>query len=96
MPEDSWAEITEEELQQLEYVEDFDLPHGISTWEYDVVRLKTDTEEGGLRYTTSLLKRMGDKGWELVNITPLGDENGPRYGIFKRIWDQGHGDEDDS
>ena len=96
LPEDSWAEITEEELQQLEYVEDFDLPHGISTWEYDVVRLKPDTEAGGLRYTTSLLKRMGDKGWELVNITPLGDENGPRYGIFKRIWDQGHGDEDDS
>ena len=96
LPEDSWAEITEEELQQLEYVEDFDLPHGVSTWEYDVVRLKTDTDEGGLRYTTSLLKRMGDKGWELVNITPLGDKDGPRYGIFKRMWDEGHGDEGDS
>ena len=23
LPEDSWAEVTEEELQQLEYVEDF-------------------------------------------------------------------------
>ena len=79
-----------------EYVEDFDLPHGGSTGEYDVVRLKTDTDEGGLRYTTSLLKRMGDKGWELVNITPLGDKDGPRYGIFKRMWDEGHGDEGDS
>ena len=96
LPEDSWADITEEELQQLEYVEDFDLPPGIPTWEYDVVRLKTDTKEGGLRYTTGLLKRMGDKGWELVNITPLGDKDGPRYGIFKRVWDESHAEDDDS
>ena len=39
---------------------------------------------------------MGDKGWELVNITPLGDKDGPRYGIFKRVWDEGHVEDDDS
>ena len=74
LPEDSWADITEEELQQLEYVEDFDLPHGISTWEYDVVRLKTDTEEGGLRYTTGLLKRC------LLYTSPS-----PRDGLLSRM-----------
>ena len=26
LPEDSWAEVTEEELQQLEYVDDFHTP----------------------------------------------------------------------
>ena len=86
LPEDSWAEVTEEELQQLQYVDDFDLTSDIPAWEYDVVKLKTDESEGGINYTTILLKKMGDKGWELVNITPLGDGNGPRYGIFKRVW----------
>ncbi len=89
LPEDSWAEVTEEELQQLEYVEDFHLPADISTWEYDVVKLKSDAEEGGLSYTTSLLKKMGDKGWELVNITPLSNhKDGPKYGVFKRVWEE--------
>ena len=88
LPEDSWAEVTEEELQQLEYVDDFHLPSGLPTWEYDVVKLKSDADEGGLNYTTTLLKKMGDKGWELVNITPLSDKDGPRYGIFKRVWEE--------
>jgi hypothetical protein len=88
LPEDSWAEVTEEELQQLEYVDDFHLPSSLPTWEYDVVKLKPDADEGGLSYTTTLLKKMGDKGWELVNITPLSDENGSRYGIFKRVWEE--------
>ena len=43
-------------------------------------------DAGGLNYTAALLKRMGDKGWELVNIVPLGDKEGPRYGVFKRSW----------
>ena len=51
-----------------------------------MVKLKPDYEEGGLEYTTALLNRMGDKGWELVNVTPLGDQDGPRYGVFKRSW----------
>ena len=84
--EDSWADVTEEELQQLDYVEDLDLPPGLPAWEYDVVRLKSDAESGGLTYTTELLNRMGGKGWELVNIVPLGDGGGPRYGVFKRSW----------
>jgi len=86
IPEDSWAEVTEEEIHQLEYVEEFDLTPGLPVWEYDVVRLKSDADEGGLRYTTALLNRMGEKGWELVNVTPLGDTDGPRYGVFKRCW----------
>ena len=86
LSEESWAEVTAEELQQLEYVEEFELPDGLPSWEYDVVRLKSDADAGGLNYTAALLKRMGDKGWELVNIVPLGDKEGPRYGVFKRSW----------
>lgn len=86
LPEDSWAEITDEELQQLEYIEEFDLPPGIPIWEYEVVRLKPDTDLGGLTYDSELLNRMGEKGWELVNIVSLGDGTGPRYGVFKRSW----------
>ena len=86
IPEDSWADVTDEEIHQLEYVEEFDLPPGLPVWEYDVVRLKSDAEEGGVSYTNQLMNRMGDKGWELVNIVPLGDKNGPRFGVFKRCW----------
>ena len=92
LPQDSWVEVTEEELRQLEYVEEFDLPPGFPVWEYDVVRLKSDADEGGLAYTNDLLNRMGQKGWELVKITPLGDGDGPRYGVFKRIWAGDHGE----
>ncbi len=87
LPSDGWAEVTEEELNQLEYIEDLELPPGIPTWEYDVIKLKSDAEPGGLQYTTEVLNRMGEKGWELVNIVPLGDKNGPRYGVFKRSWE---------
>jgi hypothetical protein len=32
---------------------------------------------------------MGDKGWELVNITPLANQkDGPQYGVFKRVWEE--------
>lgn len=86
LPEDSWAELTEEEVTQLEYVEEFDLTPGLPVWEYEVVKVKSDAEYGGFDYTTQLLNLMGEKGWELVNITPLGDKDGPRYGVFKRAW----------
>ncbi len=86
LAEDSWAEITDDELHTLEYIDEFDLPPGLPVWEYDVVRLKSDGEPGGLNFTSELLNRMGDKGWELVDIYPLGDKDGPRYGIFKRSW----------
>lgn len=90
IPEESWSEVTEEELHQLEYVADFELPPALPTWEYDVVRLKSDAEPGGLHYTTELLKRMGEKGWELVSIVPLADKDGPRYGVFKRSWEEAY------
>ena len=86
LPEDSWSEVNEEELRQLDYVSEFELPPGLPSWEYDVVRLKSDGAGAGLSYSTELLKRMGDKGWELVSVVPLGDGDGPRYGVFKRSW----------
>ena len=86
LPEDSWVDVTEEELSQLEYVDEVEEISGLPSWEYDVVRLKSDTDEGGLTYTSHLLNRMGEKGWELVNVVPLGDKDGPRYGVFKRSW----------
>ena len=92
LPEDAWAEVSEEELRTLEYVDAFDLPPGIPLWEYDVVRLKPDSEPGGVNYTSELLNRMGGKGWELVSVSPLGDTSGPRYGVFKRSWGGDYGE----
>ena len=92
LSEDSWAEVTEDELHQLEYVDAFDLTPGVPAWEYEVVRLKSDADAGGLNYTNDLLNRMGEKGWELVNVVPLGDRDGPRYGVFKRTWDGAYGE----
>ena len=86
LDEDSWAEVSEEELQQLEYIDEFDMPQGLPSWEYDVIRLKSDADTGGLAYNTEVLNRMGEKGWELVSIVPLGDRDGPRYGVFKRSY----------
>ena len=87
LPEDSWAEVTEEELQQLEYAEQLDMPGANLVWEYDVVKLKPESDPGGLDYSTAILKTMGQRGWELVNITPLGFSEEPRYGIFKRCYE---------
>ena len=86
LPEDSWAEVTHDELHQLEYVEELDAPPGLPSWEYDVVKLKSDAEAGGAAYTSALLRRMGEKSWELVSVVPLGDRDGPRYAVFKRSW----------
>ena len=86
LPDDNWTEINDEEFRQLEYIDEFDLPPGLPTWEYDVIRLKSDAEAGGLEYTNELLNRMGERGWELVSIVPLADQDGPRYGVFKRSW----------
>lgn len=86
IPEDSWADVSEEELNQLDYVEEFDYTPGLPTWEYDVMRFKPDEDETGINYNVLLLNNMGDKGWELVSIVPLGDKDGPRYGVFKRAW----------
>ena len=88
LPGDSWAEVTEEELQQLQYAEDFHLPSGIPGWEYDVIKFKSDgLDEGGVSYSASLLKKMGDSGWELIDITSFGNKNDQKYGVFKRPWE---------
>ena len=92
LPEDSWAEVSEGEFRQLQYVDGFDMAPGLPAWEYEVVRLKSDSEAGGLNYTDDLLNRMGEKGWELVSIVPLGDRDGPRFGVFKRTWEGGYGE----
>ena len=85
-----WAEVSEEELRQLEYAEEFDYPVGLPSWEYEVVKLRSDDEFGGLIYTSELLNLMGDKGWELVDIVSLDDKENSRYGIFKRSWEAGY------
>ncbi len=87
IPEDSWAEVSEEELRQLEYAEEFDYPTGMPSWEYEVLKIKADDEVSGLIYTTELLNLMGEKGWELVDIVSIGDKEDSRYGIFKRSWE---------
>ena len=88
LPEDSWDEVTEEELHQLEYIEDLELPLGLPSWEYDVVRLRSGVEGSSMVYYSEVLKRMGDKGWELVSILPPRDGEHAHYGVFKRSWAQ--------
>ena len=99
--EDSWADVSDEDVTQLDYIEDFDTIEGLPTWEYEVIKLKApsdnhvdhgqgtdevDASEQIRIYNEHLLNRMGSKGWELVEIVPLGDKDGPRYGVFKRAW----------
>ena len=86
LPEDSCADVTDEELRLLQYVDELDVSPDLPTWEYDVVRLKSDAEAGSVRYTSELLNRMGEKGWELVSIVPLDGKNGQLYGVFRRCW----------
>ncbi len=82
LPEDSWDEVTEEELHQLQYIEELELPPGLPSWEYDVVKLRGN----GTAYDSEVLDRMGDKGWELVSIQPSGEGETAQYGVFKRSW----------
>ncbi|MCH2310834.1 MAG: DUF4177 domain-containing protein, partial [SAR202 cluster bacterium] len=86
LPPDSWVEITEEELQQLEYIDDFEPREDIPTWEYEVLKLKSDSIESVVEYNKTLLNGMGEKGWELVRITSMGDSESDSFGVFKRSW----------
>ena len=86
LPEDSWDDVTEEELHQLEYIEELELPPGLPSWEYDVVKLRSGTGKNGMVYYSEVLNRMGDKGWELVSILPPGEGKTAEYGVFKRSW----------
>lgn len=86
IPSDGWSDVTEEELAELDYIEEFDLPPGLPSWEYEVIRIKTASEDDRLDYTLHMLNSMGDRGWELVNIVPLGNNADVNYGVFKRAW----------
>ena len=96
LPEDNWADVSDEDLTQLDYIEEFDTVDGVTGWEYEVIKLKSSSNGRGADdqdvleqtrvYNEHLLNRMGDKGWELVNIVPMGDESGHGYGVFKRAW----------
>ena len=86
LPPDSWVEITEEELQQLEYIDEFEPGENIPTWEYEVLKLKSDSVDSSREYNKALLNGMGEKGWELVRITSMGDPISDNFGVFKRSW----------
>lgn len=86
IPHDSWDDIAEDELAELDYIEEFELPPGLPSWEYEVIRLKAVAEDDRLDYTNHLLNTMGDRGWELVSIVPMGKNQSTNYGIFKRAW----------
>ncbi|MDP6715777.1 MAG: DUF4177 domain-containing protein [SAR202 cluster bacterium] len=86
LPEDSWAEVSEEELTQLEYIDDFERPPGLPSFEYDVIRLKSSADGDAVRYSNHVLNRMGESGWELVNIVAASGEKAPNFAVFKRSW----------
>ena len=86
IPYDNWTDVSEEELAELDYADEFDLPPGLPSWEYEVMRLDTIAEDDRQHYTMQLLNSMGDKGWELVSIGALGRNDDSQYGVFKRAW----------
>ena len=86
IPPDSWADISEEEIGELDYAEEFELPPGLPSWEYEVVKLESVAEDDRLQYTMHLLNSMGDKGWELVSIEGGRKSDAKQYGVFKRAW----------
>ena len=86
IPADSWADISEDDLAELDYVEEFELPPGLPSWEYEVVRLEIVAEDDRREYTSHLLNSMGSRGWELVSIEAPGKGSDRHYGVFKRAW----------
>ena len=86
IPYDNWTDVSEEELAELDYADEFDLPPGLPSWEYEVMRLDSVAEDDRQYYTMQLLNSMGDKGWELVSIGALGRNDDSQYGVFKRAW----------
>jgi len=86
IPTDSWADLTEEELADLDYADEFELPPGLPSWEYEVINLEPVAEDDRRQYTAQLLNSMGEKGWELVSIEAPSQSSARRYGVFKRAW----------
>ncbi len=84
LPEDGWADISEEDLVQLDYIDDLEYEPGLPLWEYEVIKLNAKSDAA--KYNAELLNRMGDAGWELVSVEASSDFNSTRFGIFKRAW----------
>ncbi len=84
LPEDGWAEVSEDDLVQLDYVDDMEYESHLPIWEYEVIRLNARAD--AVKYNTELLNRMGDAGWELVSVEPSSDSESVRFGVFKRAW----------
>ena len=84
LPEDGWAEVSGEDLVQLDYVDGMEYESHLPIWEYEVIKLNTRAD--AVKYNTELLNRMGDAGWELVSVEPSSDSDSVRFGIFKRAW----------
>ena len=84
LPEDGWAEVSEDDLVQLDYVDDMEYESHLPIWEYEVIRLNARAD--AVKYNTELLNRMGDAGWELVSVESSSDSESVRFGIFKRAW----------
>lgn len=84
LDEDGWAEVSDDDLIQLDYIDDMEYDSGLPVWEYEVVRLNPSSD--ALNYNAELLNRMGELGWELVAVESHDDSPGARYGVFKRCW----------
>ena len=84
LPEDGWAEVSEDDLVQLDYVDGMEYESHLPIWEYEVIRLNARAD--AVKYNTELLNRMGDAGWELVSVESSSDSESVRFGIFKRAW----------
>ncbi len=84
LPDDGWAEVSGEDLVQLDYVDDMDYEPNLPIWEYEVIKLSPGLDS--VTYNTELLNRMGDAGWELVSVESSTEKSETRYGIFKRAW----------
>ncbi len=81
LPKDGWAEVSGEDLVQLDYVDDMEYEPNLPIWEYEVIKFNPNSES--VAYNMELLNRMGDAGWELVSVESSSET---RYGIFKRAW----------
>ena len=84
LTEDGWAEVSGEDLVQLDYVDSMEYEPNLPIWEYEVVKLNSNPN--AVKYNTELLNRMGDAGWELVSVESSSASSEARYGIFKRAW----------
>ena len=86
IPDDSWADVSVDELAELDFAEEYELPPGLPSWEYEVIRFESVAQDDKRNYALQLLNSMGDKGWELVSIEAPDGQSTARFGVFKRAW----------